>query len=350
MEFSGVSQRTLCLCIAATLLVSCGESQTTIGPFLTNAGTPNLAHPSHSQSWMSPDARTIKQLLYVSDQRTDYVYVYEYGGTHRAVGKLTGFRQPDGQCVDAKGDIWITDTLSSAVLEYAHGASEPMATLNTGRDTNPIGCSVAPNGDLAVTNNPVGSSPGSLEVFRHASGRGKIYKDSAGCDRMYSPGYDLKNNLYVEGSSETYGGACELPAGGHSLAPVHANVNLNYPGGLMWDGKYLAVSQTGYMSTGHTVIFQMSEKSDGSLKEQYEITLDSSSCGSTGDLDETPQPFIVGTANTPVNNYEGYAVVGGNLYCNNEVEIWAYPAGNEPLSTLRSAPAQPYGESVSIAP
>ena len=329
------------------LLAGCGGSQPASGaPGTMPQSRAMAAHADRGGSWMAPDARKIKKLLYVSDQITDYVYVYKYGKKER-VGRLTGFRQPYGQCVDAQGDVWITDSLSSAVVEYAHGKSEPMATLSTGYGNDPVGCSVAPNGDLAVVNSPNGSAPGNVEVFQNASGPATVYSDSSACNLMFSPGYDLNDNLYVQGESKSYIGVCELPAGGGSLAPVGSNVNLNYPGSVMWDGKYIALTQPDYMSSGHTVIFQMSETGSGSLTEQYETTL-KDDCSAS--FEQTPQPFIVGKENTPSNKYEGFAVVGGNVDCSNRVAFWAYPAGGEPLSALPSAPAEPYGQSVSIAP
>jgi hypothetical protein len=334
-----VSRCALGISVGAAMLAGCG-----VFPFDSAQG--RLAQDDTHKPWMLAEARKIKKLLYVSDQATDYVYVYKYGGKKDQVGRLTGFRQPDGQCVDAQGDVWITDTLSSAVVEYAHGRSEPMATLSTGDGNDPIGCSVAPNGDLAVVNSPNGSAPGNVEVFQNASGSATVYTDSGGCDLMFSPGYDLNDNLYVQGESKSYIGVCELPAGGSSLAPVGTgDVNLNYPGSVMWDGKYIALTQPDYMSSGHTVIFQMSENASGSLTEQYEITL-KDDCSASFEL--TYQPFIVGKKNTPSNKYEGFAVVGGNLDCSNRVAFWAYPAGGEPLSALPSAPAEPSGQSVSI--
>lgn len=348
MKGMGLSCRAIIIGVAVALLAACGGTQPPIGtPGALPQSRAITKNADRGGTWMSPDAREIKKLLYVSDQATDYVYVYKYGGKRRQVGRLTGFRKPYGQCVDARGDVWITDSLSSAVVEYAHGEDEPIATLHTGHGNEPIGCSVAPNGNLAVVNSPIGKVPGNVEIFRNASGQGRVYTDSSGCDQMFSPGYDLKDNLYVQGGSKSYLGVCELPAGGRTLAPVRTNVNVNYPGSVMWDGKYIALTQPDYMSSGHTVIFQMTEKAKGALTKQYEITLEDD-CNASYEL--TYQPFIVGKANTPSNKYEGFAVVGGNLDCSNRVAFWAYPAGGEPLSALPSAPAKPSGQSVSIAP
>ena len=89
------------------------------------------------KSWMSPAAKQIKKLLYISDWGTNDVFVYDFEkGT--LVGQLTGFNSPYGQRVDTKGDIWITSFGASSVVEYAHGGSQPLKTLTT--DYEPLGC------------------------------------------------------------------------------------------------------------------------------------------------------------------------------------------------------------------
>ena len=41
-------------------------------------------------------------------------------------GKLTGFNQPLGDCVDGKGDVFIVISQSAQVREYKHGAKGPL--------------------------------------------------------------------------------------------------------------------------------------------------------------------------------------------------------------------------------
>jgi hypothetical protein len=71
-------------------------------------GHPEVAaQAGKDRSWMLPDARRRSRLLYVSDG-SGVVYVYDYKSGEPA-GKLTGFQYPFGQCVDKKGDVWITN-------------------------------------------------------------------------------------------------------------------------------------------------------------------------------------------------------------------------------------------------
>ena len=79
---------------------------------------------------MSPAAAG--PLLYVSDIGAEDVDVFSYPGG-KQVGKLTGFSEPAGLCTDRKGDVFVVDSGSDRILEYAHGGTSPIATLRAGR-------------------------------------------------------------------------------------------------------------------------------------------------------------------------------------------------------------------------
>jgi hypothetical protein len=166
---------------------------------------------------MSPDAKRIKKLLYVSDWSSNDVYVYDFKkGTLE--GQLSGLNDPYGQCVDKKGNLWVVAFGGSSVSEYARGRTQTVKTLKT--DYQPMGCSVDPTtGNLAV------AALHAVDVFVHARGKAHVYQ-SAVCYPFWAPGYDDAGNLYVEallyGSAEPLAGysdplACELPHGGTSL-------------------------------------------------------------------------------------------------------------------------------------
>src|SRR5579863_1388101 len=96
-------------------------------------------------------------LLYVSDTVTGDVYVFSYP-KGKLVQTLTGFADPAGECVDATGNVFVANTGSSNVLEYAHGGSSPIATLDDSGYFR-VGCAVDPvTGNLAVSNFPESSS------------------------------------------------------------------------------------------------------------------------------------------------------------------------------------------------
>ena len=95
-------------------------------------------HADRGKSWMLPEAKRIKVLIYASEGN---INVYDYD-TAKQVGSLTGFNNPDGQCVDKRGDAFLTTNIGSAGadLEYAHGGTSPIKTFST--DGGPLGCSI----------------------------------------------------------------------------------------------------------------------------------------------------------------------------------------------------------------
>jgi hypothetical protein len=306
-------------------------------------------HPDHGSAWMAPKSKKEGKLLYVSDWSSDDVYVFNYPAGNPK-GTLTGFDEPYGQCVDSKGDIWIANFAGASIVEYSHGGTTPLATLTT--DGTPIGCAVSPNGDLAVANYATASGPGDIEIFTNGSGTPVEYSNPIGCYNLWPPGYDNQGNLYVEGQpkgeSRTNGAnaVCEIPSGGTSLGPIYFNQIINFPGSIMWDGEYLAVTDQDYGATKSTAIYQAAPSPSGNLT--LEGTTDLTDTCDGYNYSDIPQPFIVGGANTPINKKEGTVAVGGNLSCTSDFGYWAYPwpSGN-PIVYLPKAPAQPYGQAFS---
>jgi hypothetical protein len=114
----------------------------------------------------------------------------------------------------------------------------------------------------------------------------------------------------------------------------------------MWDGKYLALTDQEAGGAYQTGIYQAT-LSRATLTSQGETIL-SDPCDSG--LTDVIQPFIVGAKNTPNTKMQGTVVVGGNAFCPGTFDYWKYPAGGDPIKTLPSAPQEPVGQSVSIAP
>ncbi len=330
----------LAVSLSATILGSCGaQSQPNSFAALPQIGSTPKPQQREA-SWMSPAAPSIKELLYISDESTNDVFVYNYS-TGARVGTVKGFDYPLGQCVDATGDVWIANYYGTSVEEFAHGGKTALATVTT--DGNPVGCSIDPKtGDLAVA-----SEPGVLQTWHAGKAVGKY--SNGDCAFLLGPGYDDKGNVYA---------ACfvtlsavhvaEVPAGGKSLKVISFNQTLFSPGDAMWDGKYITFADTEFEDNGVTAIYRAKPTSGGLSLVSTTVLTDN--CAKSNDYDGTPQPFIVGTKNTPVNNRQGKLVVGGNEDCTPQpFDTWAYPAGGNPTSKLAKAPSVPAGEAVSIA-
>jgi hypothetical protein len=348
------------ICVAAALLAGCGALPLSLsngqddmqppvgGPGVMPQSRTITTHAERVRSWMLPEAKRIKRLLYISEFGISDVYVYDYQ-TGDEVGELGGFDNPAGQCVDKKGDVYLTTEAGSegSIVEYTHGGANPIKTLSA--VGHPIGCSIDPTtGNLAVDEGLPGGASG-IQVWNKASGAPAEYSSISACNEMWSPGYDNQGNLYVEGD-EYARSVCELPARGNALESVSINRTINFPGSVMWDGKYITFTDQSYEN--ETGLYRARRTRRGALAV-VGITLLSDSC--YGNQADVVQPFIVGKKNTPANKEESTAVVGANVayYCSTEgrFDYWAYPAGGQPKRSLSLLGDQFESyEAVSIAP
>ncbi len=278
-----------------------------------------------AQSWVTPAATTGKAtLLYAGDLRGDVVNVYDYKGG-ALVGTLSGFNEPMGGCVDRYGDVFITNWGSAATMEFKNGGQKPIHTYRT--PAPQVGCSVDRAGDLAVVEEPLSYGPDGVCVWKGGKGPRACYRNDYDCSIMSSPGYDNQSNLYVEGYYPS-GGAdvCELPAGGSALRTVTVSGgSLNFQGGVMWDGKYLTLSDP-HTGPSHvtTSLYRVTESPSGDLTIVGTTVLNDT----CADGNSSVVPFVVGPKNTPVNDREGRTIVGPDTECNQGViDFWQNPKG-----------------------
>ncbi len=271
-------------------------------------GPPNAAEASRGSSWMDPQARR-GDLLYVADTETSDVYVFSYP-KGRLKGTIAGLSVPAGECVDATGDVFVANTGASNVLEFAHGGTNPIATL---KDPGffPVGCSVDPvTGNLAVTNfSTTGSAQGDVVIYKHAKGRptGRFADPN-----MFGPllcGYDGSGNLFVDGLTQASAFVFdELRSHGRALKSVALDQNIQSAGGVQWDGTYVAV---GDQATNTIYRFAISGRT-GTLAGSTQL----------GGASQVFQFWI-----------EGPNVVGPDAE-NADVGIWKYPAGGTARKTI----------------
>ncbi|HEY3675188.1 MAG TPA: hypothetical protein VGK84_04290 [Candidatus Tumulicola sp.] len=331
---------THCGCFAAAILLSAcgGPNQTAVTPVVTQS-----VNSSQHASWMSPLARRTSKLLYVSNYGANEVTVYD-NLSKKQMGLLMGFSSPQGQCVDAKGDVYIANAGNGTVVEYAHGGANPIKTFTTSGDA--FGCSVDAANDLAVTDF-LGASyaAGSVTVFPKGSSKGVTYSDPTDCHYIWTAGYDDKGNLVMiaenEGSETVT--FCAVLKGAKSLTTLTAKgFTIFSPNSTMWDGKYLALGDQeigGNLQSG----FIEATLSGSTLKSHSQIML-TDTCD--GGYTHVVEPFIEGSKNTPLNDKQSNVVVGANQLCSADLRAWHYPAGDAPFKsfTFRSD-----GQSVSIA-
>lgn len=327
-----------------------GSSSTDLWPYPAG-GAPTLSNaktdatpvgaavsvPAHANthSWMRAGTTT-RNLLYVADFDNE-VTVYDYK-SRKLVGILTGFSRPMGECADAAGDVYITDSSAKQIVEYAHGGTQPIETLSDAPDT-PYTCSVDPTtGDLAVANDNGTKKEGNIAIWTRGSGTPVTYTDSklfslAGC------AYDSTGALLVTNGSgySTSGSFAWLPPGGKKL------IDINIPGpssgwkwyvsGILWDGKFFVLDDDDLyrISLIHGQAYYIGETPitnsySGHTAGQFWIY--------------NHGPNSQGTQVVGSHDEESYFSV---------VEFWRYPSGGKPFAATRHGVDQPFGVTISLA-
>jgi len=323
---------------AITMLAGCAGGGSPPQPF-SGAAQPQIR--SQGKSWILPAAKN-GALIYVSDLLAQVVDIYTYSNGNQLVGQLTGFFNPEGLCVDKAGDVFVTNDTSVGVhqiTEYAHGGTTPIQNL-VNPNGNVNGCSVdLKTGDLAVTNfwGPT-EGPGGVSIYHHATGTPTSYTDS-NLQYYYYCGYDNKGNLFVDGlSSASSFGFAELPKGGSTFTNLAVDETIYLPGGVQWDGEYLAVGdQVAVKHNFLSAIYQFSVS--GSTATEVGLTL---LTGSSQVAD-----FWIPKFGHTKKHPEGTTVIAPNQDGKNTL-FYAYPAGGSPTNTI-SGQTDPIGATVSLA-
>jgi hypothetical protein len=233
---------------ALALLTACGENQPILLPDGASAYLkPSVATAGHRRTWMDAGLKN-QDLLYVANAN-GLVNVYRYQN-HKLAGVLTNFQHPKGACADGAGNVYITDTGTQQIYEYAHGATKATRELSGSGD--PYACSVDDKtGNLAVANAGARDADGDLEVFTHARGTPKIYTPTCDETHFFSVGYDAYGDLLAEATSsfstdEYGGGFYYLQAKSKSLTcldipPPSSNRDWARAFAILWDGKYWVI-------------------------------------------------------------------------------------------------------------
>jgi hypothetical protein len=320
------------LSMVSVLAACSGTSQSSGSPGLPLATFPR------PHAWMAPNAVNTS-LLYVSDASESRVEIYSNYKTKAIAlqGQITGLQYPYGECVDKAGNVYVTEQYGSDVVEFAHGGTTPIKTLSvTG---GAIGCAVDPtSGNLAVavyTDSQGYNTPGGVFIFQHATGSPTLYQDPH-LWQFWPPGYDPKGNLFVQGYNPTVE-LVELARGGSAFQQISlGSTNINAPGGVMWDGKYLAVDDQQYQGGNTTAIYRVSiAGTNGTVVSK---TLLTDSCYPGKNYADVIQPWV-----------HGSTIIGGNHSCKSRFGLWSYPGGGNPTRTFPSniAPVDGVGEAVS---
>lgn len=315
---------------AAAILAACNGGVSQLAPAGSQSvglpstlrnGSTVVVHSRRGRSWMVPSAKA-HRLLYVTDSGTNTVVVYSYPKL-KIVGTLTGFTNPQGDCVDKANDVWIVNTEASQIIEYAHGGTTPLATLN---DPNqyPVGCAFDPtSGNLAVSNfYSTNGPPGSVSIFKNASGSPTVYTPP-NFAVVYYLGYDPKDRLYLDGIDS---GSAFLFASfnGTTFKSITLDHPIGGPGAVQAIGNDIVV---GDQTNGANAAYR------------FAIS------GSTGKLVQTTP--LTGAHDIVQFYILNKALVGGDFNpSGSTADRFSYPAGGTPTKTASGLSA-PIGAVIS---
>ncbi|HLY03847.1 MAG TPA: hypothetical protein VKR56_15280 [Candidatus Cybelea sp.] len=307
MGIAGSTRRECIATVLLTLLSGCGSAQPSEAPSLVPKTVAN-ASPVAARSWIRRGSSS-GDLLYASDNGgVIWVFSYPQG---ILVGEVqlneTGY---GSLCSDSEGDIFVPeDSPQPEILEYAHGATQPIATLSD-PDAEPYGCAVDPTtGNLAVTSleGPSGQT-GSVAIYKGAGGNPETY--SAPDFTYYTfCGYDDSGNLFIDGSRTNL--IAELSFNSSTFADIWLNRHAA-SGQVQWDGKYITLADIGRESI-------------------YRITVS----GSEGKI--VGHTSVKGaTLRHPWQSWiEGGSVIRPQGKLGNQIGFWKYPAGGKAYQVVK---------------
>jgi hypothetical protein len=319
---------------AAAMLAGCGGTQPLIGTPGAMAETSALAtHAGRGKSWMLPEAKK-EDLLYATISGCNGTCVYSYPD-----GKLVGTMDAGnggGLCADARGNVFVPSygtSSSSVIYEFAHGRTNPIATIDV-PGFFAASCSVDPTtGNLAVPFLCDTSSCGnanSLAIYQGAKGQPTIYQDTNVGVFAYC-GYDDAGNLFADGSGGKYVlDFAELPEGGISFLDLSVDQSISSPGQVQWDGSYITIQD---------------EAKPGSI---YQLEISGSTAITVG---VTELKGLTGYSGQ--SWIQGHTIIVGSKPRGkrSNIRFWPYPAGGKAYNYIKgfSKGARVYGLTVSLA-
>jgi hypothetical protein len=256
------------------------------------------------------------------------VYTYpalDYVGEWIANSTSSGNGGVFGLCSDTSGSVYALYYVSSTygIAEFSHGATTPTRTLQD-PSGYPWACSVDPaSGDLAVVNLPQSqSSPGALLIYHGSSGTPATFNDS---DLSFAGvGYDDEGNIVVDGRSPVSRkpGLAILARGSKKFSNIKLDksMQLQDPGLVQWDGKYMTVS-------GSDVIYELSIKKGRSTVAGTTTLLGvRNPCGKYNCSYGFVPSWISGKV---VLGAESWCLNG--VPCSGGLAYWHYPKGGRPF-------------------
>ncbi|HLY04101.1 MAG TPA: hypothetical protein VKR56_16570 [Candidatus Cybelea sp.] len=256
-----------------------------------------------------------KTIEYIISDYGTYASIFDYPKSDKQIGSIANV---GGQgCTNVlygygKKTIWIVAG-ADQITEYRL-LTKARKTLSVSVGM-PSSCAMNTSGDLAV-GILYGLGGGDLVIFKNASGSGTVYTTPLVSE--YFDGYDPHGNLYFDG----YDGASnfeldQLPKGSSKARQITTTNNVDFPGSVQWDGKYLTVTD---------------QRADAIY--QYTIR------GTKATLEGT-------VSLTGAGDCAQTWIATGVVYCadagNYGAEVFKYPAGGSPIAVFSGSFDVPLG-------
>lgn len=304
MNLSRLASSAFRLFLTAALLGGCA------GEHGAGSALPSALHAAGAPAAASGD------LLYVAHN------VRLHGGSYQGVLSVLTF--PKGRafedvrtpgivsaiCADPHGDVWAVVNAAKRwdAYEYAHGGTAPIARIRVRNRGGAPGCAVDPaTGDLAVVEGLYnGSFPSTFAYIWPGARQGKPRRYTI----PFTPNacvYDSKGALFVNGyvgDTVTFE-LGKLARGANAFTVVKlSNGPYWYPGGIAWDGRYVAVA--GEITSHRHGLYRLKI---------------SKSNGKTLGIVHTERLYYISPL--AINGQAAVATTGGG----NTVALWPYPSG-----------------------
>lgn len=303
IKISNLAKCIFAMTTGAAILAACG-----------NNGGSYVAPTSASSGMMEVGKAQNNQLYqYISSSGNGTVDEFDYPKSDSSIGSITGVSHPAGECtMNGIKSFWVTASGSDKIEEFIVPSLRPIVTLSesTGK---PEGCAVNPRtSGLAATI----ISNGDVVFYQNESKHGTTM--TTPLSKAYFDGYDNRENLFVDGfNSHNVVTLVELPKGARTFETIALSNTIKSPGGVQWDGNYVTVND----QKAHAIYQYSVSGTTARLKGTVSLN-ESSDCVQTW----IAQPIVL-------------CPDAGN----DDVEVYKYPAGGNPIAMLTGSFDRPIG-------
>ena len=288
---------------------------------LPSAGPPMHSNPA--QHPISPNCCAYAKTLFVTETLggssfTGGVALFTYpNGAY--LGQLPappeGWSEPQGECVDNRGNVYIANTSRSTIDEYSHGGTFIQSLTDAGQ--YPVSCAFdRTSGNLAVANViSVSGGPGSISTY-HAGALQNTFP-VPNMFRVYFVGYaGGTGTLWLDGSDSSGVFRYDSFSGGTFTPVPISGGTIGSPGSVQWSALTKSMNVGDQATFAHPTIYRVSPtgRITGSTVLKCPIA---SGCIAIG--------YFIKGANV---------LVPGSTASSGAVLVYPYPAGGDPSKII----------------